>query len=208
MKLSQMSLLHLYKSLEIDSLVSHSYKSIIGAAQCIVYNKCRSSHSCLVSSQCCRAQGHWRMMISVLYEGGVAAALNPGLRGISNTDFPVLPKEKSYIIDSYTRFTDPLPFANWPHFVSTPLVLSFQRDAQVTRREPEKAFGHQPSAQAAQVPGGWRGYQRRPQILPLSWGHQQRVDRGANIAHHRILWISALECKLQEWVTPGAVTFL
>lgn len=50
-----------------------------------------------------------------------------------------------------------------------------QRDAQVARREPEKAFGHQPSAQAAQVLGGGRGHQGRPQVLALGGGHQQRV---------------------------------
>lgn len=108
------------------------------------------------------------MMISVLYKVGVAEALNSCLCGICNTDFPVLAKGKSDIIKSYTSFADFLPFAKWPHFVLTPPVLYFQRDAQVARREPQKAFGHQPSAQAAQIFGGGRGHQRGPQILPLS----------------------------------------
>ncbi|KAF3842211.1 hypothetical protein F7725_024162, partial [Dissostichus mawsoni] len=41
-------------------------------------------------------------------------------------------------------------------------------DAEVARREPQKAFGHQPSAQTAKVPGGGRGHQRGPEVLALS----------------------------------------
>lgn len=74
-----------------------------------------------------------------------------------------------------------------------PRVLSsWQRDAQVARREPKKAFGHQPAAQTAQIPGGGRGHQRGPQVFALSGGHQQCVHRGEDTAHHRILWIPAL----------------
>lgn len=141
-----------------------------------------------------RTQGQWRMMISALYKRGAAGALNAGLCGAHSTDFPGVAVESSGLIQSYTRFTgSPFPFAKR----SYTLVLSSQRDAQVARREPQKAFGHQPSTQAAQVPGGGRGHQGGPQVLPLSRGHQQRVHRGADIAHHRLLWIPALECKLQ-----------
>lgn len=81
-----------------------------------------------------------------------------------------------------------------------PLFSLPQRDAQVARREPQKAFGHQPSAQTAQIPGGGRGHQRGPQVLPLGGGHQQRVHRGEDTENHRLLWIPALECQLQQWV--------
>lgn len=134
------------------------------------------------------------MMISPLYKRA-AEALNC-VRYISG--FPFLARESSH--QAIIRFNKAsfmsLCFAPPP----SPLVLSSQRDAQVPWREPQKAFGHQPSTQTAQVPGGGRGHQRGPQSFPLSWGHQQRIHRGANTADHRLLWISALECEPQEWV--------
>lgn len=114
------------------------------------------------------------------------------------TGFPFLARESSH--QAIFRFNKAsfmsLCFAPPP----SPLVLSSQRDAQVAWREPQKAFGHQPSTQTAQVPGGGRGHQRGPQSFPLSGGHQQCIHRGANTADHRLLWISALECEPQEWV--------
>lgn len=91
-----------------------------------------------------------------------------------------------------------LPSSSAKHFV---FVASSQRDAQVTRREPAKAFRHQPATQTAEVPGGRRGHQGGPKVLPLSRGHQQRVHRGADIENHWLLWIPALEGKSRQWVT-------
>lgn len=65
-------------------------------------------------------------------------------------------------------YTSP-PYSFAKHFAFVP---SSQRDAQVTRREPEKAFRHQPATQTAEVPGGRRGHQGGPKVLPLGRGHQ------------------------------------
>lgn len=56
-----------------------------------------------------RALGQWRMM------RGAAGALNAGLCGTWNTDFPILTKESSSIIKSYSYFIG--PFAQSSHFV-------------------------------------------------------------------------------------------
>lgn len=131
---------------------------------------------------------------------------------VSSDFFPshFLTKEDSCLIESSTRLTGSPFFVFAFHFVlikktttkkqnATSFCVSLpQRDAQVARREPQKAFGHQPSAQTAQVPGGGRGHQGGPQVLPLSRGHQQRVHRGADIENHRLLWIPALECELHQ----------
>lgn len=148
-------------------------------------------------------------MISVLYKRGAAGAPNACLCGTHSTDPPGVAEKDSCLIQAHTRFTRytflliqvvSLCLSNAANPSSSSCSLFLQRDAQVARREPQKAFGHQPSAQTAQVPGGGRGHQGGPQVLPLSRGHQQRVHRGANTEDHRVLWISALECELQEWV--------
>lgn len=132
------------------------------------------------------------MMMSVLYKRGAAGPLDARLGAAFGYESLVLAKEEPCRIESGKRFatSSPHPFAK--HFVFVP---SSQRDAQVTRREPEKAFRHQPATQTAEVPGGRRGHQGGPEVLPLGRGHQQRVHRGADIENHGLLWIPAVEGK-------------
>lgn len=102
----------------------------------------------------------------------------------------------SHRVSQKVYTSSPHSFAK--HFA---FVSSSQRDAQVTRREPEKAFRHQPATQTAEVPGGRRGHQGGPKVLPLSRGHQQCVHRGADTENHGLLWIPALEGQPHQWVT-------